>query len=244
MSNEHQLTAIVAEDEDLIRSGLIRKIEQSDLGIVIIGEASNGKTAFDLISNRPPQLLITDIRMPVMDGLKLLEEVSAYFPSIQSIITSGYADFEYARQAMLYNVRHYILKPVKTDELVQTLLSIKSSIHNDLAVDSQDPESIVLRVKQYMKDNFTQELNLEKIASSFNFSSAYLSKIFVKFTGEAPSRYLITLRINEAKYLLKQHRSIPIKEIGEQVGYPDPYYFSRIFKQTTGLTPRDYQNKN
>jgi two-component system response regulator YesN len=104
-----------------------------------------------------------------------------------------------------------------------------------------NPEEIVHMVQNFMRENFKKDLSLEKIARNFNFNPSYLSKIFVKYSGEPPSKYLMSLRINEAKYLLTQHRNLSVKEVGEGVGYPDQFYFSRIFKQVTGVTPKEFQ---
>jgi len=234
-------STVIAEDEDLIRSGLIRKIEQSGQSFAVIGEATHGEEALELVRRMQPQLLITDIRMPVMDGLKLIEEVHKYYPRTAVIIASGYADFEYARQAMKFNVKHYLLKPVKQQDLADVLDDVRAQLSKEPIVEANDIEKTVQRVQQYLRENFHEEISLEQLAKQFNFSSAYLSKIFLKHAGEAPSKYIATLRINEAKRLLKQRKDLPVKTVGEQVGYADPFYFSRIFKQATGMTPRDYQ---
>ncbi|MFD2114624.1 response regulator [Paenibacillus yanchengensis] len=242
MNNEQPFTVVVAEDEELIRSGLIRKIKKANLAIEIIGEASNGKQAIEIISKQPPHLLITDIRMPMMDGLELIRKIHSDFPSIAVIITSGYADFEYAREAMRFQVNHYILKPIKNKELIDALQTVKNNKQNEIVHTTLSVESTVEQVKQYLKNNFKQDLNMEQIAAKFNFSSAYLSKIFLKHTGEAPSRYVMKLRINQAKSLLQNQPHLPIKEVGDHVGYADPYYFSRIFKQNVGMTPSEFRH--
>lgn len=244
MNNQNeQFSVIVAEDEDLIRSGLIRKINESNHDIVIVGEATHGKEALELIEQFQPQLVITDIRMPVMDGLTLIKHIYEYFPRTNVIITSGYADFEYARSAMKYNVQHYLLKPIKQKELSQVLDDIRSSMLEQPIVRTGDAHQTVQAIQQYLRKHFYEEVSLELLANHFNFSPAYLSKIFIKHTGEAPSKYLAKLRLNEAKHLLKYRKDLSVKEVGEQVGYNDPFYFSRIFKQATGLTPRDYQKQ-
>lgn len=238
---EVTFSTVIAEDEDLIRSGLIRKIEQSRQSFAVVGEATHGAEALELVRRMQPQLLITDIRMPVMDGLKLIEEVYKYFPRTAVMIASGYADFEYARQAMKFNVKHYLLKPVKPLELAEVLNDIRAQLSKESIVEANDIERTVQRVQQYLREHFHEDISLEQLAKQFNFSSAYLSKIFLKHTGEAPSKYIATLRINEAKRLLKHRRDLPVKAVGELVGYGDPFYFSRIFKQATGMTPREYQ---
>jgi two-component system response regulator YesN len=242
------IPTIVAEDEDLIRNSLIKKLS-SDPAIRVMGAAQDGKEALEMIHQFQPDLLLTDIRMPIMDGIELIRNVDKYYPRIRIVITSGYSDFEYARQAILYNVVDYLLKPISASELAGTLARLKAEFdHPSYGQNMKGafqqgatPEEIVAKVQSYMRDNFSKELSLEKIAANFNFNPSYLSKIFVKHTGEPPSKFLITLRINEAKYLLIHNRGLSVKEVGEQVGYADPYYFSRIFKQVTGQTPTEFQ---
>lgn len=238
-----KVSAVIAEDEDLLRSGLTRKIEQSNMGISIIGEATHGKEAWELVQQLQPQLLITDIRMPMMDGLQLIEEVHKYYPRTYVIITSCHADFEYARQAMRCDVKHYLLKPIKQKELIETLEDARSKLLKEPIVETNHTEQTVKRIQQYCREHFHQDISLELLAKQFNFSSAYLSKIFIKHSGEAPSKYITALRINEAKHLLKHRKDLSVREVGEKVGYSDPFYFSRIFKRSTGMTPRAYQNE-
>jgi two-component system, response regulator YesN len=100
-------------------------------------------------------------------------------------------------------------------------------------------------IEAYVIENYTKELNFDIIAQKFNFNSSYLSKIFTKYIGENPVKYLTALRINKAKYLLLNNEDLSIKDIGEQVGYPDQFYFSRIFKNVTGKSPVGFrQNQN
>ncbi len=186
-----------------------------------------------------------------MDGIELIKTLHSRFPHIRKVIASGFTDFEYARQAIRYNVTEYLLKPIKVNELKDILLRIKASIEHEkkqfkenmkgMQDHAANPEEIVQLVQNFMRENFQKDLSLEKIARNFNFNPSYLSKIFIKYAGEPPSKYLMSLRINEAKYLMTQYTNLSIKEVGESVGYPDQFYFSRIFKQVTGVTPKDFQ---
>lgn len=254
LEDSRQIRVIVAEDEDLIRNNLVRKLEGQGGSVKVVGTAQNGKEALELVQDGQPDLLLTDIRMPVMDGMELIKQMHLYHPRVKMIITSGYADFEYARQAMKFGVADYLLKPISSDELGKVLARVKASIESEESAFNENmkgahnsgmnTEEIVSRVQQFLKDNFRKDVSLEQIARNFNFNASYLSKLFMKHTGELPSRYLMALRINEAKYLLASRRHLSVKEVGEQVGYPDQFYFSRIFKQMTGCTPKEYLNEH
>lgn len=246
---------VVAEDEPLILGSVVKKITSMNIGFEVIGTAEDGKTAFELIESHSPDVLVTDIRMPIMDGLELLKITSSKYPNIKIIVISGYDDFKYAQQALKYQAVDYLLKPLLTDELLETFSKIRISLdaqtniikYNILQLKdeySYSPEEIAHLVEAYIKENYTQEINFDLISHNFNFSSSYLSKIFTKHIGENLSKYLISLRINKAKQLLLNNRELSIKDIGELVGYPNQFYFSRIFKSVVGKSPASYRDEN
>ena len=105
------LRVFLVEDESVIREGLRDKIPWEQYGFQFVGEAADGEMALPLIRKLKPDVLITDIKMPFMDGLSLSEMVKEEFPRTRIIIISGYDDFEYARQAIVVDVDQYLLKP-------------------------------------------------------------------------------------------------------------------------------------
>mgnify|MGYP001022761460 CR=1 FL=1 len=251
MATKLPIRIVVAEDEELIRNHLVKKIEAAGPDLAVVRAAQDGREALDFVRREPVDLVVTDIRMPMMDGLELIKSLHHHFPRIRTIIATGYADFEYARQALRYDVSEYLLKPVKPAELKQALVRVQTSIEHEqqraaknlegAAGRADRPEAIVELVRRYLRENFAKELSLEEISRSFNFTPSYLSKIFMRHTGEPPSKYLISLRIQEAKYLLARHPELTVKEVAERVGYADPFYFSRLFKQMTGVAPTEFQ---
>jgi two-component system, response regulator YesN len=245
----------VAEDEELILNNLVKKIHRANLGFEVVATAQDGKTALNLVEKYSPDLLITDIRMPIMDGMELLKNVSTKYPYIEKLVISGYGEFNYAQQALKYQVKDYLLKPVKFDALIESLNNIRICIESKFETSNKNnisikknydytPEQIAHLVEAYIKENFTKEINFDLVAQNFNFNSSYLSKIFTKFVGENPSKYVILLRINKAKHLLIKNKDQSIKEIGILSGYDDQFYFSRIFKSVTGESPASFRNKH
>ena len=104
---------ILVDDEEEVRKSIIRKIKWEENGFLVVGDAENGEDALEKIEALEPDLILTDIRMPYMDGLTLAERVRQKYPSMKIVIFSGYDDFEYAKQAIKLNVTEYILKPVR-----------------------------------------------------------------------------------------------------------------------------------
>jgi two-component system response regulator YesN len=115
---------LLADDEPMILKGLKRLINWDDYGLEITGVAVNGEDAWRKIEKAGVDILITDIRMPKLDGLELLKKISDDHRNIKTIVVSGYDDFSYVKQALQYGIENYILKPINEDELSSTLLHI------------------------------------------------------------------------------------------------------------------------
>ncbi|WP_309122359.1 helix-turn-helix domain-containing protein [Paenibacillus sp.] len=115
---------VTADDEKMIKRSMRKLIEKADAPFFITGEATNGREALDIIRSDPPQLLITDICMPLMDGLQLIATVKEEYRAMEVVVISGYSDFDYARQAIRYGVTDYLLKPIDPAEFTGLLLRI------------------------------------------------------------------------------------------------------------------------
>ena len=121
------LKVVIADDEERICQLIQALINWDSLEMEITGMAHNGIEAFDVVQKVCPDILITDIRMPGLSGLELIEKVKAACPEVEIIIISGYAHFEYAQQAIRFGVGHYLLKPINKAELTETLEKLKRS---------------------------------------------------------------------------------------------------------------------
>ncbi|MEF2243652.1 response regulator transcription factor [Paenibacillus sp. IITD108] len=119
---------MLVDDERQIRQGLMAKINWEQHGFTICGEAADGKEALDKIAALRPHLVITDIRMPVMDGAELLKQCAALYPDCYYIVLSGYEEFSYVKAAMKYGASDYLLKPVIRKELASLLQRIKEEL--------------------------------------------------------------------------------------------------------------------
>lgn len=126
---------ILVDDEEEVRKSIIKKIEWQAAGFHVVGDAENGEDAMEKIEMLEPDVVLTDIRMPYMDGLQLAEKVRQRYPSMRVVIFSGYDDFEYAQRAIKLNVSEYILKPVNVEELTSILKRIKENL--DLEIEEK-----------------------------------------------------------------------------------------------------------
>ena len=115
----------LVEDESLIRQGIKNLIPWDDYGFFFAGEAADGELAWQQIQKETPDIVITDIRMPFMDGLELSRLIKRNFPQVTVIILSGYDDFSYAKEAIGIGVEQYLLKPLTREQLTEVLLEVK-----------------------------------------------------------------------------------------------------------------------
>lgn len=240
---------IVAEDENLIAKNIARHIEAENQNFKVIGMYSNGEDAFNAVKEQLPDVVFTDISMPVMTGLELAARIHESFSHIKCVILTGYADFEYAKEALHYDVEDYLLKPLNMDELRKVLKNLELSLpaikgvlssdtKGDLSDSNYSAEEIVILVKEYVQKNYAKELDLNSIADALGFSSSYLTKVFNKVEQTTPSKYIRNYRMGIAKQLLLD-KNMTIAQVAECVGYNDPFHFSKSFKQTYGVSPTE-----
>jgi two-component system, response regulator YesN len=124
---------LLVDDEEEVRRGVLKKINWNEYGFDIVGEAENGKEALDSIERTLPDVVITDIKMPFMDGLELTKVVREKYPTIKFIVLTGFDEFEYAQKAIKLNVMEYVLKPISANELIDILIKVKSQIDSEIA---------------------------------------------------------------------------------------------------------------
>jgi two-component system response regulator YesN len=122
------IRVLIADDEKRIRDGLEATIPWDSLGMAVIGTAAHGEAALELARQTEPHIILTDVRMPRMDGLEFLRQVKAFLPRVKVVILSGYDDFSYAQQAVKLGVSDYLVKPVGTEEIVRTLTNLRESL--------------------------------------------------------------------------------------------------------------------
>ena len=242
---------VIAEDEELQLNSLVKKVEKFCPGFTVVGTAQTGSQAYKLICEKAPDILISDIRMPVMSGIELMEKARIMFPELQFIIISGFSEFEYARSAIRLQVSDYLLKPVETEELQKALNKIRLKLQERAQEESaafngdsenKTAEQVAFAVIEYLQHHYNEEVNLNQIASALHYSPSYLTKIFVQQYNTTPSKYMISLRMQKAQQLLAHNPELSVRQIGETVGYPEQGYFSRIFKKYVGVSPLEYRS--
>ena len=156
------MTLLIVEDEDIIRKGLIVTLRKLEMDFEHIYEAGDGEEGLRLCREYTPDIIMTDIKMPLMDGLTFIRESQKLLPEGQFIILSGYSDFEYARTALKYGVKDYLLKPSTKNEIKEVLTRVVEQLKEQQSLRLELTE----RIHTYEKklDRF-QELLLGNILS-------------------------------------------------------------------------------
>jgi YesN/AraC family two-component response regulator len=361
------LHAIIADDEDKICALIQKLVDWDALGIRPIATANNGIDALQLIEQHKPDIVITDIRMPGLDGIQLVERTRERAIPASFVIISGYKQFEYAHQAIKFGVEDYLLKPIKKDELTATLKKIcvekentsqqrevdfselkatKELQFNHIPLDqyctsqwnnqltrsvaslskdlthrmiaetfswvsmqpnvsyvayfaaaerivgtigaalvrggirsdqpdiqkipgvvsatgtdalrnalmdwatqemerpNQDPSSqehlSIRQARKYIAEHYTEPLTLEEVAGIVHLNPFYFSAVFKREQGTNFNHYIMNLRVEAAKVLLRES-NLGVSQIAEQVGYRDIKYFRKIFLQEVGIKPSEYR---
>lgn len=165
---------IIVDDEPLIRNGLRNTIEWDELSLEISGEASNGTEALKLIKEVKPQIIITDIKMPVMDGLELIKRIHSLNSKIRIIVLSGYSDYQFLKEAIKYNVESYLLKPIDNDELISILKSTVENIESEINTNIQQREGLSALRTNTLNRLFTNNISAREYkekAELFNLST-------------------------------------------------------------------------
>lgn len=159
---------LIVDDEEILRTGLTRMIERMELPIVVVGSANDGLQALEMIEIHEPNVLLTDIRMPNMDGLELIEKLAIDQQRIRTIILSGYDDFDYARKAMRSGCSDYLVKPPNFDELSELLRSIylDLSLEMEKRMEESRKDEILNRNQVLLKTDFLRTLMAKKINAS------------------------------------------------------------------------------
>jgi len=234
-------------------NNITKKINQTNTDFEVIGKAKTGREALALVDELVPEVIFTDVKMPIMGGLELLEIIHTRYPYVKTVIVSAYADFEYAQRAISCGVSEYLLKPVEVEELRKLLNRLKIVLDNERQIlwekfsipsELMTSDEVVEILEQFLKENYTENINLDFLAEKLGYSTAYISKLFTRKIGMSPYQYIIALRISRAKYLLRNCKDLSIKQIAEMVGYNDQYYFSRIFKKFTGESPKKFRENS
>jgi len=251
---------LLAEDEDMIRNGIKYSIDWLEVDCVVVGEACNGEEGLEKIKELRPDIVLTDINMPIMDGIAMIEQ-GQKMHTFSSIIISGYNEFHLAKRALHLGVSDFLVKPLEEEQLIKALESAKSKVKLMLKYEeiasrpaeaAEDPVGFELldnklktsknvsKMIEYVQENYHRKISIHHLVNLLGVSASYLNQKFKSETSYTFNDFLNRYRIHKAMDMLKSGDG-KVYTIAQDCGFSDYKYFISIFKKYASCTPSQYQ---
>ena len=246
---------VIIDDEPIIVEGISRIISWDQFQCRIVATANDGKEGADIIREFRPNIVISDIAMPDLDGLSMIAGLKSEFPDMEISILTGYRKFEYAQKAVNLGVTRFLLKPSSMEEIEEAIVTMVHNLqannimpesntngnHEIEKLDNEASNFIVNNAMKYIEQNYPHKITLSEVAEKTYVSQWHLSKLLNRNLEQNFSEILNSIRIKEAKKLLR-NPSLRIGDIAERVGFVDMAHFSRVFKKNIGISANEYRN--
>ncbi|MCI7138888.1 MAG: response regulator [Oscillospiraceae bacterium] len=239
-----KLRVLLVDDEVMIREGFKQLFDWQAHDCEVVGEACDGMEALTQIDTLRPDIVIMDINIPIMNGLKVIQLSRIKHPNTAFVIVSGYDDFSYCREALRLQITDYILKPVNYEEFGTCIDNLKISLFERRVSSAAEPEKqeerAITGITRYLQEHLAEEISLSVLAEQFHLNPQYISQLFKSEIGVNFLVYLTNIRMEKAKKLLLS-TALSIAEVAEQSGYGDYRVFTKVFKKSEGITPSQYR---
>jgi two-component system response regulator YesN len=264
---------LIIDDEEIIREGLKTVIDWDSLQCSVIGEAVDGDEGLAMFSSLKPHIVITDIRMPGLNGLEMISKLKEHKHECKIIILSGFRDFEYAKQAVNLGAFRFLLKPTNTKEIISSIeeaiielkkvksteeifknlkrkvkedynLSDSVTIKEDKSLNTNEKSSKYLVVKALAFMKANVSMNLTlKDVSDYLYISTWYLSKLIKKETGSTFIYTLSEMRIDEAKKLLLQPQYKIYEVSTMIGLTDVTYFNKLFKSITGLRPTEYRNK-
>ena len=244
------LRILIVEDEEIIRRGLISVIDWAGMGCRVVGDAPDGLAGLELLRAEHPDVVLTDIRMPRMDGIAMAERARAEGVLPQLVFLTSYADFDYAKKAVQLHAADYLLKPVDEEELAALMRKLAAV---RMGSGTQLPEGgdwqryfadtalnpYVRHAMERIHADYREKLSIEVLAEEAGVSASYLSRKFKEATGQTFLEFLTRTRLQSAVAQLRSGK-YRVYEVAEENGFGDYKNFCTVFKKYMKCSPRTF----
>lgn len=247
---------MLLDDEPWQLKGMNEMIPWDSAGFRVAHALEDPADALSFLSVEKIDVLLTDIRMPGLSGLELMERLRQNNVNTEVIFLSGYAEFSYAQDALRMGAYDYLLKPFNIEEMpaflkrLRLFLDKKSDIASLILQDrienkntgeiQSEGEKLIKVMMEYIENHYAAPLSLKELVRNCNTNITTAERLFRKHLETTFIRYLTRVRIKKARALLCGGNN-SIEEICFQVGYEDYFYFNKVFKKETGFTPYRYR---
>ncbi|MGG1517874.1 response regulator [Paenibacillus oryzisoli] len=252
------IRVLIVDDELPLRQEL-RSLPWASFGAEFVGEAENGEEALELCERLQPDLVITDITMPIMNGMELFRAIKQKWPFMQVVLLTCHSDFHYAQEALRLGALDYFTKLALEEGDLQASIDKtrvsqrreqdlqrygQEQLRRELEQGTAEPARRVRKevqlARRIIEQKLGEPLTLTSVSEEVGLSSYYLSRLFKEETGEAFNDYITRLRMEKAVHLL-QTTPLKVYEVAEQVGIPSYRYFSQLFRNWTGVAPTEFK---
>lgn len=245
------LKLLVVDDEYVILQGILKILREAKTPFTHIESALDAVEAMSVLEAFQPDVIITDITMPEMNGLEFITKVKESRRCDRFIILTGYDQFAYAQQAVRLQVIDYLLKPIDKMELLQLLKRVANEILEEANRTDRQGEgknrtgycAHVERILHHIHHHYQQDLSLECLSELTDLHPGYISSLFKHEVGLPFIQYLQEYRMEKAKEMFKNHPTMSIPVVARQVGYENPQHFMKVFKKLVGCTPGTFREQ-
>lgn len=245
------IRVMIVDDEPSARARYADYVSGSDAGFLVVATCANGADALENLREARPQVVLTDIRMPGMSGLEMVEQMRRAGWDGHAVVISGYDDFEFAREALRLQMVDYLLKPIFPDDMHQMLEKIRergfarlqqSGIRSVVSVDPRSLPLFLRRALEFVENHYDSHLSLAEVARVACVSPTYLSRAFSHHCGASFVDVCHRVRVLAAQELLRDSGRT-LADVAEQVGLTDASHLTRVFRKITGETPGAYRSQ-
>ena len=243
------LRVLIVEDEEIIRRGLLSTIDWAGMGCEIVGDAADGRAGLALMRTERPDVVLTDIRMPRMDGIEMAEQARAEGILPQLAFLTSYAEFGYAQQALRLQAADYLLKPVDEAELAALMKRLAAAgagretpaegIDWRRYLEDSALNPYVRHAMERIRADYREKLSIEVLAEEAGVSASYLSRKFKEATGQTFLELLTRERLQNAIAQLSSGK-YRVYEVAEENGFGDYKNFCSVFKKYMKCSPREF----
>lgn len=235
-------SVVILDDEIWAVRDIERLLRDADDFEVTLA-ATNPHMVMDFLLKENPDVLFTDIKMPVITGLECAAFVRNNNLNTLVVIISGYDNYEYMHKSIMNGVFDYLLKPVMKEEIFRVIERIREALPDEDSASQSHQNKIFKTLLEYINDSYDKDIKLADVAKANYVSERYVAQLFSKYYNMSFLQYITKLRMEKAKHLLMTTQKT-ISEIGREVGYSNGSYFNKVFKKYYNLTPNSIRRND
>lgn len=258
------MKVLIVDDEERTREGIRGVIPWKEVGISEVYTADDGEDGLRIAKRVKPELVLTDVRMPHLDGISMAFDINKINPRCRFIFISAYCDKEYLKSAIILSAVNYIEKPVEPEELLESIKKSVNLIQEDARLREYEEQFANVRndldltttlvpynwknlgditetIEQTIHQRFDDpNLSLTMLSEILGYSKQYLCWVFKKDRSETINQYIVHLRVDTALRIMQYNPNAKVRDVALRVGFTDANYFIKVFKKIMALTPAEY----